>query len=77
MEGGFDVDDKKYEFEDQNSIVLLPDWTVFPLTDPNLPGAVSINLIVWMLHVYRYHYTVFRIDGFIRHAFRFRYQLLP
>ena len=31
VEGGFDVDTKKYEYEEQNSIVLLPGFHQFKI----------------------------------------------
>ena len=31
VEGGFHVDTKKYEYEDQNTIVLLPDFQKFKI----------------------------------------------
>ena len=40
VEGGFDVDDKKYEFEEINTIVVLPEWAEFPASDTSLPGEV-------------------------------------
>ena len=41
VEGGFQTDDKKFTFEENNSVVVLPDWKIFPLPDPELPQIVS------------------------------------
>ena len=41
VEGGFDLDEKRYEFEEHNQIVVLPDWTEIPLTDPAIPAEVQ------------------------------------
>ncbi|XP_064642772.1 ubiquitin carboxyl-terminal hydrolase 5-like [Lineus longissimus] len=40
VEGGFAVDEKKYEFEYHNSIFILPQFQKIELTDPNLPEPV-------------------------------------
>lgn len=45
IEGGFDVSGKKYEFEEHNSVVLLPDFNVIPLPCVDLPDTVSIFLV--------------------------------
>lgn len=42
VEGGFNPDEKKFEFEEHNSIVVLPSWTVIPLTDPSIPDMVQV-----------------------------------
>lgn len=41
IEGGFDVTGKKYEFEEHNNVVLLPDFNVIPLPCIDLPDTVS------------------------------------
>ena len=43
IEGGFDTDEKKYEIEEDNSVVVLPDWTVLPTNDTNLPGEIQVQ----------------------------------
>ncbi len=40
MEGGFDVGVANYEFEEHNSIVVLPEWKEIPLDDPEIPPEV-------------------------------------
>lgn len=42
VEGGFDVDAgrKKYDYEDVNSIVILPEFSVINLPDDSLPAEV-------------------------------------
>ena len=41
VEGGFQTDEKKFTFEENNSVVVLPDWKIFPLPDPELPQIVG------------------------------------
>ncbi|KAK3106047.1 hypothetical protein FSP39_011642, partial [Pinctada imbricata] len=41
VEGGFNPDEKQYEFEETTSIVILPSWSVIPLPDPSLPEMVQ------------------------------------
>ena len=54
LEGGFQTDEKKFKFEEHNSVVVLPDWKIFPLIDQNLPDIVSCisvfmnHLMVWI-----------------------------
>ena len=43
IEGGFDTDEPKYEVEEQNSIMVLPDWQVIQLDDPSLPPEVQVS----------------------------------
>ena len=43
VEGGFDSDQQQYEIEEINEVVVLPDWTQIPLTDPSLPPEVVIT----------------------------------
>lgn len=43
VEGGFQTDDKKFTFEEHNSVVVLPDWKIFPLPDPELPEIVQMS----------------------------------
>ena len=52
VEGGFDTDEKKYEVEEINSVVVLPDWTEITLPNPDLPGEVSsidLSYCCWLL----------------------------
>ena len=42
VEGGYDSTDTQYEFEDENSVVVLPEWTRFTLPDDKLPGMVTV-----------------------------------
>ncbi|KAL4221190.1 Ubiquitin carboxyl-terminal hydrolase 5 [Mactra antiquata] len=44
VEGGFQTDDKKFTFEETNSVVVLPDWKMFPLPDPELPEIVQMSV---------------------------------
>lgn len=44
VEGGFQTDDKKFTFEEHNSVVVLPDWKIFPLPDPDLPQLVQMSV---------------------------------
>ncbi|GFW95543.1 ubiquitin carboxyl-terminal hydrolase 5 [Trichonephila clavipes] len=44
LEGGFNVGGKKYEYEDHNSIVLLPDFHVISLPCPDLPESVQLSI---------------------------------
>ncbi|XP_052081738.1 ubiquitin carboxyl-terminal hydrolase 5-like [Mytilus californianus] len=44
VEGGFSVDDKQYEFEETHSVVVLPDWTVVPLPNQDIPDMVQISV---------------------------------
>ena len=39
--GGFNPDEKKYEFSEENSVVLMPDFKSFPLGDPDIPLAIQ------------------------------------
>lgn len=43
VEGGFnpDANKKKFEYEDTNSVVILPAFDVIPLPNPDLPELVS------------------------------------
>ncbi|XP_055958187.1 ubiquitin carboxyl-terminal hydrolase 5 [Patella vulgata] len=43
VEGGFQVDDKSFRFEEETSIVVLPDWTIIPLTNTDLPDMVQLS----------------------------------
>lgn len=44
LEGGFNVNAKKYEFEEHNSIVLLPDFNVIPLPCTDLPDSIQFSI---------------------------------
>ena len=46
VEGGFDLDDRKYEIEEINSIVVMPDWTEIPLPNSDLPAEVRDVLLI-------------------------------
>ncbi|XP_071530212.1 ubiquitin carboxyl-terminal hydrolase 5 isoform X1 [Panulirus ornatus] len=43
VEGGFnpDANKKRYEYEEHNSLVILPDFDVIPLPNPDLPEIVQ------------------------------------
>ncbi len=42
MEGGFDVEDQnEYDYHDENSVVILPEWDEVPLSNPDLPEKVT------------------------------------
>ncbi|XP_014677519.1 PREDICTED: ubiquitin carboxyl-terminal hydrolase 5-like [Priapulus caudatus] len=47
VEGGFDVDAgrKKYEYDEENSVVVLPEFTVIPLPDDSLPPEVHTSVV--------------------------------
>lgn len=44
VEGGFnpDANKKRYEYEEHNSVVVLPDFDVIPLPNTDLPELVSV-----------------------------------
>ncbi|XP_072040059.1 ubiquitin carboxyl-terminal hydrolase 5-like isoform X2 [Amphiura filiformis] len=43
VEGGFDVEDQnEYDYQDENSIVILPEWDEVPLSNPDLPEKVHL-----------------------------------
>ncbi|GFT00664.1 ubiquitin carboxyl-terminal hydrolase 5 [Nephila pilipes] len=44
LEGGFNVGGKKYEYEDHNSIVLMPELRVISLPCPDLPESVQLSI---------------------------------
>lgn len=46
IEGGFDPDSKKkkYEYTDNYSIVVLPNFDSIPISDPSLPEIVSLSV---------------------------------
>ena len=46
VEGGFETDDKKYETEEQNCVVVMPDWQVLDLGDASLPPEVFKLLLL-------------------------------
>ena len=41
--GGFNPDEKKYEFVEENSVVLMPGFKSFPLDDPDIPLAIQMS----------------------------------
>ena len=52
VEGGFETDEKKYEVEEINSIVVLPEWTEITLPNPDLPGEVCYTACYLTLSVF-------------------------
>lgn len=48
VEGGFnpDANKKRYEYEEHNSVVILPAFTTIPLPNPELPEIVSTLFLV-------------------------------
>ncbi|XP_030842725.1 ubiquitin carboxyl-terminal hydrolase 5 [Strongylocentrotus purpuratus] len=45
MQGGFDVEDEnQYEYEEHNSVVILPDFTEIPLPNAELPEEVQLSI---------------------------------
>nr|XP_042913406.1 ubiquitin carboxyl-terminal hydrolase 5-like [Parasteatoda tepidariorum] len=44
LEGGFDVSGKKYEYEDHNSVAILPQFQIFPLPCADLPESVQFSI---------------------------------
>lgn len=48
VEGGFnpDANKKRYEFEEHNSVVVLPGFDVIPLPNPDLPEIVCAALYI-------------------------------
>ncbi|XP_041479987.1 ubiquitin carboxyl-terminal hydrolase 5-like [Lytechinus variegatus] len=45
MQGGFDVEDEnQYEYEEHNSVVILPDFTEIPLPNADLPEKVQLSI---------------------------------
>ena len=48
VEGGFQVDDKKFVFEEELSVVLLPQW--YQITFPNIDLPEEVRcLLAWFL----------------------------
>lgn len=43
VEGGFNPDEKQFEFEETISIVILPKWKVIPYPSPELPDIAKIS----------------------------------
>ncbi|KAK2193829.1 hypothetical protein NP493_5g12009 [Ridgeia piscesae] len=43
VEGGFNLDENKYEVEEVNTIIVMPSWKDIPLTDSELPVEVQIS----------------------------------
>ena len=39
--GGFNPDEKKFDFVEENSVVLMPGFKTFPLDDPDIPLAIQ------------------------------------
>lgn len=48
VEGGFQVDEKKFVFEEQTAVVLLPQWHEIPLPNPDLPEVVQLSVSMIM-----------------------------
>ena len=46
MEGGFDGGVEKVEYEESYSLLVLPEFTIIPLLDPQLPQKVWVACIV-------------------------------
>nr|KAG5700196.1 hypothetical protein BaRGS_011039 [Batillaria attramentaria] len=44
VEGGFQVDDKKFVFEEQTAVVVLPQWHEISLPNPDLPEQVQLSV---------------------------------
>jgi len=42
VEGGFNLDENKYEVEEVNTIIVMPSWKDIPLTDSELPVEVGV-----------------------------------
>ena len=42
MEGGFDGGVEKVEYEESYSLLVLPEFTIIPLPDPQLPQKVWV-----------------------------------
>ncbi|CAI9740629.1 ubiquitin carboxyl-terminal hydrolase 5-like [Octopus vulgaris] len=45
VEGGFDANQKSFEFVEDISVLALPDWNVLPYPDPQLPEIVNLSAI--------------------------------
>lgn len=43
VEGGFNPDEKQFEFQESISIVILPKWKVIPYPSPELPDIAKIS----------------------------------
>ena len=41
VEGGFQSDEKRFEFEEKTSIVVLPQWYEIPFPGAQIPDQVS------------------------------------
>ena len=39
--GGFNPDEKKFDFVEENAVVLMPGFKSFPLDDPDIPLAIQ------------------------------------
>ena len=57
VEGGFEVDEKKYEYEENNAVMLLPDWTSFPLPNKDLPPEVGFLQHIILSLVLIFHFA--------------------
>ena len=44
LEGGFSSGEPKFEYDEQWSIVILPDFVSIPLPNASLPAKVCLNL---------------------------------
>ncbi|XP_041377545.1 LOW QUALITY PROTEIN: ubiquitin carboxyl-terminal hydrolase 5-like [Gigantopelta aegis] len=44
VEGGFQVDEKKFKFEEQTSVVVLPDFVEVPLPNQDIPDIVQLSV---------------------------------
>lgn len=43
VEGGFEIDETRFKFEEFYTIVVLPEWTMIPIDAPDLPAEVVIS----------------------------------
>lgn len=45
VEGGFDANTAQFEYEEKQSVVVLPSWTVLEYPDDNLPSAIQRSIV--------------------------------
>ncbi|ELT92166.1 hypothetical protein CAPTEDRAFT_182887 [Capitella teleta] len=43
VDGGFDLDSKKFDVQEQNTLVQLPSWTEYALDEPSIPFQVQMS----------------------------------
>ena len=46
VEGGFQMDEKKFVFEEQLAVVVLPQWHEIKMPNVDLPEVVSHNTCI-------------------------------